>query len=39
LKKIGGEFERQAITLSPALPYRPKKNSRLAYSGGSIWTI
>lgn len=38
-EKIGGEFERQGDCLIPCLAYRPKKNSRLAYSDGSIWTI
>ena len=38
-EKNGGEFERQGDSLIPSLHYHPKKNSRLAYSGGGIWTI
>lgn len=35
-EKIGGVLNKRAITFSPALHYHPKKNSRLAYLGGSI---
>lgn len=38
-EELGGRYERQGDYLIPALPYPPKRNSRLACSGGGTWTI